>query len=177
MKFSGRSALNLSFILGFFVLCCAFQSTLWYQLVGKVPSPMLWVLVPLYILITRETFSALMIVYFLSFVASRFSAVPLGSLLPTMALLCGAVLTFRSRIFWRGSSYFFLVGSSGLILFHALFFLNSLIFEANSTGFLLIDRLTQVILSLGFIYPIFVVMKWIDRTFQYQEGFGTGDLI
>jgi hypothetical protein len=177
MRLSSNSVLNISFVTGFFLACCSIQTILWYQLFGQAPAPLLWVLITLYILITRETYSALMIVYFLTFLASRFSTVTLGYLIPSMAMLCAFVLTFRSRIFWRGSSYFFLVGSHGLLLFHVLSTFVSLIVESNSTGFLFIDRVVQIMISIGFIFPIFSTMRWIDRTFQYHGGFGTGDLV
>ncbi len=177
MKISGRIVLNLSFIFLLFIFACAFQSVLWYQIVGFVPPPLTWLLVVFYILITRETFAALMLCYFFAFVASRFSSVPLGTLLPVIGLLSAAILSFRSRIFWRGSSYYFLVCSGGIFLFHILYLSISFFLEENFTALLFVDRITQMILTLGFIYPFYRALRWIDRTFQYQEGFGTGELI
>lgn len=177
MKLSGKTALNLSFMILFFLCICAVQSTLWYQIVGPIPPPLLWPLILFYILITRESFSAIMLCYFFTFIASRFSSAPLGVLFPVIGLISASVLVFRSRIFWRGSSYFFLVSFAGIFLYHFFSFIVSFILESNSAGFLALDRLTQIVLTFGFFYPMYKAMKWIDRTFQYQDGFGTGELI
>lgn len=176
MKIPMSAFLNFISLTFFFLLLCGVQATLWYQLFGSVPPPLLWTLVLVYILITRGGFQALLFCYFLTFLASRFSSAPLGILLPVVSLLCGGVLLFRSRIFWRSSSYFVLVSMGASVFFHIFYLVTSFIIENNNAGVLFTDRFVQVILTVGFCYPIYLTLRWIDRLFQHQETFGSGSL-
>ena len=157
-----------------FNLSCAFQTTLWYQIFGQVPSPLIWILPPIYLIVTRPGFGSLFICYFLTFIASRYSSIHLSHLLIVMSIIAFFILSLRSRIYWAGPSYYLLISFGSLFSFHVFSLIASFILEVNSAPVLFWDRLIQVILTLGFCYPLFLLMKKIDQVFSTQDGFIQG---
>lgn len=114
------------------------------------------------------------ICYFLTFIASRYSAIQVGQLLVVMSLISLLILSLRSRIFWAGPSYYLLISLGSLFSFHLLFLIVSLFFEDNQAPLLFWDRLVQIILTIGFCYPCYLMMQKIDQWFSTQDGFVQG---
>jgi hypothetical protein len=166
--------LNFLCLIILFNLACSFQTTFWFQVFGQVPSPLIWILFPVYVIVTRPGFGALFMCYFFTFVASRYSSIHVGNLLIVMSLITFLILLLRSRIFWPGPSYYLLISFASLVSFHSLFLIVSLLLENQHAPLLFWDRLVQILLTLGFCYPCYLVMQKIDNLFSVQDGFIQG---
>ena len=102
------------------LLLCSFQTTFWFQVVGGVTAPMLWLLVFLYITLYRTLTEAIFINYALALVISPFTSMGLGTLW-TIALAFTLIVSFvKVRVFWPGTRYFIAASALATIAFHVI---------------------------------------------------------
>ncbi len=174
MRFPSTWVLNFICFFILFNLACSFQTTFWFQVFGQVPSPFLWILFPVYFIVTRPGFGSVFICYFFTLIASRYSSIHLGNLLIVMSIITFMILMLRSRIFWSGPSYYMLISFGSLLAFHFLLLAISFSLEENHAPLLLGDRFIQIILTLGFCYPSYLVMQKIDNLLGTQDSFIQG---
>lgn len=174
MRFPSVWILNFICFFLLFNVACSFQTTFWFQIFGQVPSPFLWILFPIYFIVTRPGFGSIFICYFLTFIASRYSSIHLGNLLIVMSIITFLILMLRSRIYWAGPSYYILISLGSLLTFHILLLVISFILEDNPAPLLPGDRFVQIILTLGFCYPTYLLMQKIDNLFATQDSFIQG---
>lgn len=167
--------LNMNFIFNFLIfvlvmaLCCGFQTSFWFQLFGNVPAPLLWINIVIYIALYRKPQLGIWVVYALGFVAAAFSAIPLKMVFITLLLLFGVIYAVKSRVFWSGSGYYTIMSIFGAIMFHIIYFICSWVFERNHTPVQFLDRITQIILTPSFAFPIYWLLTRIDRWTHCEE--------
>ncbi len=174
MRFPTSWLMNFLCFFLLFHVACSFQTVFWFQIFGQVPSPLIWILFPIYFIVTKPGFTSLFFTYFLTFVASRYSSIHLGNLLIVMSLIAFLIMMLRSRIFWTGPSYYLLISFGSLFAFHVLFLVISFILEDNKASILFWDRFVQIILTIGFCYPAYVILQKIDSLFSTHEHFMPG---
>lgn len=151
------------------LLACSFQTVFWYQVFGHLSPPLLWLSVANYVILSRKAPRSLFWVYLLVAVASIFSSTSLGHLWMVIFIYYWAVVVFKNNFYMESTSYFVLINFGGSFLFHVLFWVTSLLLEANPTKILFMDRLTQVLLTPLFSIPIYYFLKKWERVSKAPE--------
>ena len=139
------------------------ESTLWYRLLGPVPSPQLWLLWLLYLALHRNYFEALFVGYGLAVLMTPASSVSLKILWPTFFVLVSLSSYARNKVFWPGLRYFMIASltmSVGWNLFSVLF---SLLFESPSTPLMPLTRILGVAITVLCSPLVYLSMNWLER--------------
>ena len=84
----------------------ALQTSLWFLVFGRFPSPMLWLVVLVYMTVTRPLWEATLMAYLLAFVNAAFTAFPFEGILIYHLLLMLLLILIRERVFWGGPTFF-----------------------------------------------------------------------
>lgn len=163
MKLQWRSLLNILLFVAAMVLVSAFQSVFWFQLLGNIPAPMLWLNVLVYVMLYRKPFPAILTVYGLAAVLLVFTAAPLKMLWVSLLILFMAVNGIKDRVFWPGSGYYAIMCSLAAFTFQVIYLITSQFLEANSTSIAFFDRIIQFILTPTFAFPLFWLLSKIDK--------------
>ena len=157
--------INIVNFIAFLILllfAAGFQTTLWYQLFGNLPTPRIWLNVILYLILFRKPFEGICLVYGLTLFIFPFTSIQLG-VLWMVCLLSFAVITYvKKRIFWPNYQYFFYASLGANILFDIFYIGYSKITEKNPLSLLVFHRLSEVFISALFSFPIYYIATRID---------------
>jgi hypothetical protein len=165
-------ARNFLYWLGLIIimlLACSFQTVFWYQIFGYLTPPLLWLSVVNYVILSRKAPQALFWIYLLVAVASIYSSTGLGILWLVMFVYFWAVVMFKNNFYMESTGYFVLINFAGSFLFHILFWMTSILLEANPTKILFFERLTQILLTPLFSIPIYYLLKKWERYMRAPE--------
>src|ERR1035437_529301 len=91
------------------LILAAVQTSLWFLVFGRFPAPMFWLVVLVYISVTRPTWEATLVTYLLSFAIAPFTALPFEGVLVYCLLLMLSIILIRERVMWGGLTYFMLM--------------------------------------------------------------------
>lgn len=149
-----------------FTAACAFQATAWPDVLGAFSAPPLWLLVIVYLSLYRPGLSTILFLYFLGFVASAYTAMPLKMIFFTILILHVGISLTRERVFWSGPSYFALASGAAVTASHLCSLVLSRILEPVAAPWMPLDRLLQIVLAIPFAYVIYTIMNVIERPFQ-----------
>lgn len=163
MKIQWRSILNLGLFALAMVLVSAFQSVFWFQILGNIPAPMLWLNVLVYLMLYRKPFPGILTVYGLSFFMLLYTGAPLKMLWVSLLILFLFVNGIKNRVFWPGSGYYAIMCALAALTFQVIYLITSQILESNSTSIAFFDRIMQFVLTPTFAFPLFWVLSKIDR--------------
>ncbi len=169
--FYGRKLIYLLGIFLFIILCSAFQTVFWFQILGHLAPPLLWLSVINYVILARQAPYSLFFVYLLVIAASSFSATSVGILLLVMFIYYFMLVVFKNNFYIESTSYFVLINFGGAFAFHLLYFLCSNIIESDSTPLLILDRITQVLLTPIFSIPVYGLLKKWEKGMRAPEIF------
>lgn len=159
--FFGRKLIYLMGILLIMIICSAFQTVFWFQLLGHLAPPLLWLSVINYVILARKAPQSLFFVYLLAMAASTLSATGIGLLLTVIFCYYWMVVLVKNNFYIESTSYFVLINFGGAVAFHVLYFLASNLVEDNPTKILFLDRMTQIMLTPIFSIPMyFLLKKW-----------------
>lgn len=159
--FLGRKLIYLMGILIIMIICSAFQTVFWFQLLGHLAPPLLWLSVINYVILARRAPQALFFVYLLAVAAGTLSATSLGLLMIVIFFYYWLVLLVKNNFYIESTSYFVLINFGGAVAFHVLYFACSNLIEDNPTKLLFLDRITQILLTPIFSVPMyFLLKKW-----------------
>ncbi len=145
------------------VLLAAFQTTIWFQLFGYVPAPILWLNIVLYIILYRRPTEAVLSIYALMILVNPFTVQPIGILWMTVLILYFVASFMKARFFWPGARYFMLASLTATVLFQVISVCVSLFFENTGWSFNFFIRLGEVILTPLVAVPMFSVLEKWDR--------------
>lgn len=163
MKFQWRSLLNILLLVLVMLLASGFQSIFWYQILGNLAAPMIWLNVLVYVMLYRKPFPAILIMYGLAFLLLAFTGAPLKMLWISLLILFVVVNGIKNRVFWPGSGYYAIMCALAAFTFQVIYLITSQVLETNSTSIALFDRLIQFILTPTFAFPLFWVLSKIDK--------------
>lgn len=166
MKIHWSSILNFLALFAVLLLLAGFQTTFWFQLLGNVPAPLLWLNVIVYVMLYRKPFPAIFIVYAMGFVLLTFTVMPLKMMWLSLLILFTLVYGIKARVFWSGSGYYTMMCTFSAVAYHLIYFFGSMVMEKNPASFEVVDRLVQIILTPSFAFPIYWVLAKIDRLSQ-----------
>ncbi len=145
------------------IICCGFQSSLWFQLMGGIPSPQLWLLVFLYIALYRPYFEAVMFSYFLCLFVRSFSAVTLGMLFPCFFILISLTNFVKRKLFWSNTRYFVMASVVFTICYQFIYYALSFLFDDNPVGANIFNHLVEISLTGIVATPLYQIFIFIDR--------------
>lgn len=170
-----KEAFNYLAFLLVTTLVGGFQSSLWYQFFGYLPSPHIWLGVLAFWTLYRKIWEGAIMIYVISFVVASQSVVPFSLLLTIAVILFVLGLSIKQRVYWPGPTYFVLM--TGLFaflfpLFH--YFLSFLVEENRITDFYFFRWLGQIILTAGSAWPLYYFLEWVDRKTQKEKLVETG---
>jgi hypothetical protein len=153
------------------VLVAAIQTSLWFLVFGRFPSPMIWLVIMVYIAATRPLWEAVMMTYLLSFVNSAFTAFPFEAVLVYSLLLMVLLILIRERVYWGGPTFFMLMVGVATLSAPILFWLASRWFDKNPVFIPeLFDWLISALLTLLASLPIYRLYAWYDRIALLDAG-------
>ncbi len=152
----------------------AVQTSLWFLLFGRFPAPLFWLIILVYVSVTRPLWEATLTTYLLSAVNAPFTAFPFEAVLVYSLALMLILFAIRERVFWGGSTYFMLMVGVASVAAPILFWICSRWFDKNPLFFpAIFDWLISGCLSALFSVPLYRIYQWIDKVAAQDAG---GDL-
>lgn len=164
----------LLFLLAIYLLL-AFQSSIWFQLFGHFPSPVMWLPIMAYWTLNRNIYEGIAMVYLVTFVMASMSTIPLGLCLAVNMTLFGMAYFIKRRIYWPGVTYYMLVCGIGASLFPVLHLVYSLIFEMKSLNeFSFFHWIVGSFMTSVVALPLFAAFSLLDRLSKKDISAETG---
>lgn len=149
----------------------AFQTSLWFLVFGRFPSPMLWLIVLVYIAMTRPLWEATLMTYLLTLVNVSFTAFPFEAMLVYSLLLMLCLILIRERVFWGGPTFFMLMVGAASLSAPILFWAASRWFDRNPLFIpQIFDWLLGALLTLLASLPVYRLYQWFDRIALMDAG-------
>lgn len=167
--FFGRKLIYILGLVFVLLLVSAFQTVFWYQVVGRLAPPLLWLTVINYVILARKEPQSLLLVYLLAIAASSMSSIGVGIFLTIIFVYYWVIVLFKDNFYIDSISYFVLLNFGGATLFHTLFYVLSQFMENQGTPLLFFDRLTQVMLTPIFSILVYWILKKWERITRAPE--------
>ena len=148
-----------------FILICflltGIQTSLWLQLFGYFPGPILWIPVLNYWAFNRSPMEAIIMSYLIVFILSTMTGMPLGIIFISVLACYGIIFLLKDRVLWSGPSHFTLsTAITGyslpiIILVTSWSLENQPVTDFQFFNWILSPLLTALF-SL-FLYPVFII--------------------
>lgn len=166
MKLRWTFLLNFLMLVAVLLAVAGFQTTFWFQILGNVPAPLLWLNVIVYVTLYRKPFPAIFTIYAMGFILLTFTAMPLKMMWISLLILFTLVYLIKSRVFWSGSGYYTIMCGFSAVAYHLIYFFSSMVLEKNPASFEIVDRLVQIILTPSFAFPMYWILAKLDKVTQ-----------
>ncbi len=171
MKIPWYWALSLFLMLATAALFTAFQTSLWFLVLGRFPAPMLWLIILVYMSVTRPLWEATLMTYLLTFVFSSFTVFPFEAMMIYGLLLMLSLILIRERVFWGGPTFFMLMVGVASLAAPFLFWLCSRWFDKNPLFIPeVFDWLISALLTMLFSFPVYRLYQFYDRVSLMDAG-------
>lgn len=160
------------YVLGLIVILLflsGFQTVFWYQVIGPLSPPLLWLCMINYVILARREPQSLLLVYVLALTATGMSSVGIGVFLTVLFIYYWIVVLFKDNFYIDSVSYFVLLSLGGATLFHVLFYILSHFIESQPTQLLFFDRMTQILLTPVFSIPVYWILKKWEKVTKAPE--------
>jgi hypothetical protein len=153
------------------VLLAALQTSLWFLVFGRFPAPLFWLVILVYVTVTRQLWEATLMTYLLSFVNAGFTAFPFEAILIFSLMLMVALILIRERVYWGGPTFFMLMVGVASLSAPILFWLTSRWFDKNPVFIPeIFDWLISALLTVLASLPIYRLYSWYDRVALLDAG-------
>jgi hypothetical protein len=150
------------------IVAASFQTTFWFQVVGGIPAPLLWLNVVLYVILYRKTVEAILINYGLALVLAPFTSTSIGMLWSLMLVLSVITSFAKKRVFLPGMRYF-VVSSLGITLVYQISsVLLSYLLDPNPSGWNLYSRFLEILFTPLCAAPTYWVLSFFDRVSEKE---------
>jgi len=149
----------------------AAQTSLWFLVFGNFPAPMFWLILLVYVSVTRPLWEATLTIYLLAASVAQFTVFPFESFLIFCLLLMLALVMIRERVYWGGPTYFMLMVGVASILAPIVFWICSRWMDRNPVfipqvfDWLIVGGLTVV-----FSPPFYRLYQWMDHVSSQDAG-------
>ncbi len=171
MKIPWYWLLGLGLMIFTTVLLCALQTSLWFSIFGHFPPPMFWLVILVYISVTRPLWEATLVVYLLSAACAPFTAFPVEAWLVYCLLLMLLLNVIRERAFWGGPTYFMLMVGVASLSAPILFWATSRLFDKNPVFLPAVFAwLISACLTTVFSLPLYRLYHWYDIIAAQDAG-------
>lgn len=157
-------------------LATGFQTSLWAQLFGTLPGPLIWILFFLYLALYRKPMEAVGLSYLCAAQVYFFGWIPFGLLIFNIIILYTLVYLVKERIFWPGHRYFITASFLTALLYQIIYLVNSWFFElVPIRDLMFFERLFQVIITPIFASPVYYILKFWERLTNQTPLIETGE--
>ena len=171
MKIPWYWALSLFLMLATAALFTALQTSLWFLVFGRFPSPMLWLVVLVYMSVTRPLWEATLMTYLLTFVFASFTVFPFEAMLIYGLILTLTLILIRERVFWGGPTFFMLMVGVASLTAPFFFWLCSRWFDKNPLFIPeVFDWLISALLTMLASFPVYRLYQFFDRVSLMDAG-------
>ncbi len=144
------------------LLVSSLQTTLWFQIFGNLPTPLIWLNVVLYLGLYRAFMDGILTIYGVGILLLPFTGMPLGVLWISLLTIFLAMRFVKKRIFWPGSQYFFLASFGVGIAYHLAYLITSHSIEVNPAPISFFHRLFEIVFTALTAVPVYLLMHWVD---------------
>lgn len=152
------------------LLLTGLQTSLWFQLLGLFPAPQFWIIVLTFLIIHRPFWISLIMGYLFSVVLTGFTAWPFENILACTMIIVGSSQLLKDRIYGSGVNYFIALCGWNVFLFQLCYTILGLIKEGISLQRVsLFDLSLSPLISVLFAYPLYFMLKFLDRLFKGEE--------
>jgi hypothetical protein len=149
----------------------AFQTSLWFLIFGNFPAPMFWLILLVYVSVTRALWEATLTVYLLTASIAQFTIFPFEGMLIFCLLMMIALVLIRERVFWGGATYFMLMVGVASLAAPIFYWLCSRWIDKNPIFIPdIFDWLITGGLTVVFSPPLYRLYQWIDRFSEQDAG-------
>lgn len=149
----------------------AVQTTLWFLVFGSFPGPMFWLVVLVYVSVTRPMWEATIIAYLLSMSISPFTATAFEGMLVYCLALMVLIVVIRERVFWGGPTFFMLMVGVASVAAPVFYWIVSRWFDKNPLFFPdIFDWLIAACLTTVASLPMYALFQIIDRISEQDAG-------
>jgi hypothetical protein len=164
-------ALSLFLMLATAAVFNAFQTSLWFLVFGRFPSPMLWLIVLVYMSVTRPLWEATLMTYLLTFVFSAFTVFPFEAMLIYGLAMMVTLILIRERVFWGGPTFFMLMVGVASLAAPVFYWLCSRWFDKNPLFIPeIFDWLISALLTMLASFPVYRLYQFYDRVSLMDAG-------
>lgn len=171
MKIPRYWLLSLFLMIFTAVLLAALQTSLWFLVFGRFPAPLFWLVILVYVTVTRQLWEATLMTYLLSFVNAGFTAFPFEAILIFSLMLMVVLILIRERVYWGGPTFFMLMVGVASLSAPILFWLTSRWFDKNPVFIPeIFDWLISALLTVLASLPIYRLYSWYDRVALLDAG-------
>lgn len=152
-------------------LFAAAQTSLWFLVFGRFPAPMLWLIVLVYMSVTRPLWEATLMTYLLTFVYASFTVFPFEALLIYGLMMMLILILIRERVFWGGATFFMLMVAIASAGAPVLYWITSRWFDKNPVFIPeIFDWLISALLTMLASFPVYALYQWFDRVALMDAG-------
>jgi hypothetical protein len=153
------------------VILGAIQTTLWYLVLGRFPAPMFWLIILVYITVTRPLWESTLMTYLLTLATAPFTALPYEAVLVYCLTLMLLLTLIRERVFWGGPTYFMLMVGFASVAAPLIYWMISRWFDKNPLVFPeIFDWLISACLTTLFSLPLYRLYQWFDKIASQDVG-------
>lgn len=131
MRAKGLLIGNYLLFMGFLALFVAFQNSVWFQVLGSLPAPQMWIPVLVFWCIYREPHESVIMTYLLTAMISTQTSLTFAMFLSINICIFASVWLIKQRFYWSGSGFYLLMSGVSTLLFFMLHTLFSLLLESN----------------------------------------------
>lgn len=164
MNLKWRRLLLLLFLCLLTIVFGGFQTSAWYLLFGNFPPPQLWLVLLVYVAITKPLGPALILTYALSLCNSAFTALPFGVLLLLSLLTVIALIYIRTQFYWGGPAYFVVIVGATSFIWPVAMWIASRVYDANPITIPAIwDWLISTLMTALVSPPLYATLEWVER--------------
>jgi len=168
VKLRWNFMLNFLITIAVLLALVGFQTTFWYQVLGTIPAPMLWLNLVVYIILYRKPAPAIMTIYAMGFILMSFTSMPLRMMWINLLILFIIVYGIKSRVFWSGSRYYAIMSAFSCFMFQVIYLSTSMAIERSPASFEIADRLIQIIITPLFALPMYGFLWKLDTLTQSE---------
>lgn len=144
------------------VVFSSIQTTLWYQLLGQIPAPQLWLSWLIFLALYRPYFEALFISYAFGLIMTAYSSSSLSLVWPTFLILVSTVSFARNKVFWPGLRYFMIATLMASVSWHFIILTLSHFLEKTAAPPMFIFRFLEVLMTFLSSPLIYFIMKKVE---------------
>lgn len=177
MKIPWYWILSIILMVGTTMVLNGLQTSFWYLLFGSFPPPLFWLIVLVYMSVTRTLGEATFMTYILAFVNSSFTAFPFEAMLVYCLAMMFMLMLIRERVYWGGPTFFMLMVGVASLSAPIIFWIASRVFEKNPVFIpAIFDWLISALLTMLFSLPLYRLYQAFDAVASQDAGAPEGHI-
>lgn len=160
-SFFQKSARLIFFTFVFFILC-AIETSVWPFTLTFFPSPPLWIILIVFIIIRLPLYTGIFFSYFLGLILTRYTYMPLKIVWNAINLIYIFIWSIKNRFIASGFSSFAGLCAFANVLFSIFQILLSQVLESNPMGIHFFEKIIETGLVFIFSIPLYYVLHFVD---------------